>query len=190
MACSGGRLTCRSNHHLVVCHLHVPRHLLTIWRYSYCDGLTKTWRADGPERKWPVGVAAGQLELTGRRGRRRAWQIGRFELTCSLAFWLDCDGCSSDAVFLHDSLIFASVLFIVLFMLYFVTCAFFELLFRVRCHICPQIYIAAFNIASGRGDYWMWFRSHLKKNTSGAAGGPLRLVGSHRVMLKDANNCH
>ena len=34
-------------------------------------GLTKTWRADGsddgPERKWPVGVAAGQLELTGRR---------------------------------------------------------------------------------------------------------------------------
>ena len=26
-----------------------------------------------------------QLELTGRRGRRRAWQIGRFELTCSLA---------------------------------------------------------------------------------------------------------
>jgi len=36
---------------------------------------------DGPERKWPVGVAAGQLELTGRRGRRRAWQIGRFELT-------------------------------------------------------------------------------------------------------------
>jgi len=46
-----------------------------------CD-LTKTWRADGsvdgPERKWPVGVAAGQLELTERRGRRRAWQIGRF----------------------------------------------------------------------------------------------------------------
>ena len=45
-------------------------------------GLTKTWRADGsvdgPERKWPVGIAAGQLELTGRRGRRRAWQIGRF----------------------------------------------------------------------------------------------------------------
>ena len=147
MACSGGRLTCRSNHHLVVCHLHMPRHLLTIWRYSYCDGLTKTWRADGPddgperkwpvgidangpERKWPVGIAAGQLELTGRRGRRRAWQIGRFELTCSLAFWLDCDGCSSDAVFLHDSLIFASVLFIVLFMLYFVTCAFFELLWK------------------------------------------------------------
>ena len=43
---------------------------------------------DGPERKWPVGVAAGQLELTGRRGRRRAWQIGRFELTCSLALTL------------------------------------------------------------------------------------------------------
>jgi len=47
----------------------------------YLD-LTKTWRADGsddgPERKWPVGVAAGQLEFTGRRGRRRAWQIGRF----------------------------------------------------------------------------------------------------------------
>ena len=46
------------------------------------NGLTKTWRADGshdgPERKLPVGVAAGQLELTGRRGRRRAWQIGRF----------------------------------------------------------------------------------------------------------------
>jgi len=35
-------------------------------------GLTKTWWADrsddGPERKWPVGVAADQLELTG-------WQV-------------------------------------------------------------------------------------------------------------------
>jgi len=49
------------------------------WRYCafstyttvFDTGLTKTWRADGsedgPERKWPVGVAAGQLELTGRR---------------------------------------------------------------------------------------------------------------------------
>ena len=38
--------------------------------------LSKRWRADGsddgPERKWPIGVAAGQLELTGW------WQIGRF----------------------------------------------------------------------------------------------------------------
>jgi len=49
---------------------------------------------DGPtgqttgQRGWPVGVAAGQLELTGQQGRRRAWQIGRFELTCSLALTL------------------------------------------------------------------------------------------------------
>jgi len=46
------------------------------------DGLTKTRRADGPddgpERKWPVGVAAGQLELTGRQGQTTGladWQI-------------------------------------------------------------------------------------------------------------------
>ena len=45
------------------------------------SGLTKTWRADGsddgPERKWPVGVAAGQLELTGRRVRRRATGVDK-----------------------------------------------------------------------------------------------------------------
>jgi len=49
--------------------------------------MTGRW-ADGSLPLWPVGVAAGQLELTGRRGRRRAWQIGRFELTCSLALTL------------------------------------------------------------------------------------------------------
>jgi len=41
------------------------------------NGLTKTWRADGPERKWPVGVATGQLELTGRRGKRRATGVDK-----------------------------------------------------------------------------------------------------------------
>ena len=79
-------------------------------------GLTKTWRADGPddgperkwpvgvdadgpERKWPVGVAAGQLELTGRRGRRR-WQFN----FCLCAFivlltWLDFVMCAFDRAF-------------------------------------------------------------------------------------------
>jgi len=71
------------------------------------SGLTKTWRADGsddgPERKWPVGVAAGQLELTGQTmGHRRRQGVdrpppnGRAKKELTLCLHLKDDICVTD----------------------------------------------------------------------------------------------
>jgi len=51
--------------------------------HTHTVGLTKTWRArrrareEVAEKKWPVGVAAGQLELTGRAVHRTFYAVFR-----------------------------------------------------------------------------------------------------------------
>jgi len=116
-------------------------------------GLTKIWRADGsddgPERKWPVGVAAGKLE---HQVKQMTWNNmtvtaadAKFKKLMKDNGTLCAKYCGESRVrkdsandhvlnvpsaLWNDSLIFASVLLIVLFMLYFVMCAFFELLWK------------------------------------------------------------